>query len=98
MRVLRALLRKEYLQIFRDKLLLRQMMLMPFIQLFVLSTAATFEVKTARVYVVDRDQTSMSRGLADRLTASGRFAVVGSSLSMKPANDAMLGRDTDMIR
>jgi ABC-2 type transport system permease protein len=97
MRVLRALLRKEYLQIYRDKLLLRQMIMMPFIQLFVLSTAATFEVKTSRVYLVDRDQTSMSRALTDRLTASGRFEVVGSSLSMNPANEAILGRDADMI-
>jgi ABC-2 type transport system permease protein len=58
MRVLRVLLRKEYLQIFRDKLLLRQMILMPFIQLIVLSSAATFEVKTARIYLVDRDQSA----------------------------------------
>ena len=72
MRVLRALLCKEYLQIYRDKLRLRQMIMMPFIQLFLLSTAATFEVKTARVYVIDRDQSSMSRtGLDGRLRPAG---------------------------
>ena len=31
MRVLRVLLKKEYLQIFRDKLLLRQMIMMRFV-------------------------------------------------------------------
>ena len=56
LRILRVLLRKEYLQIFRDKLMLRQMILMPFIQLFLLSSAATFEVKTAKVFLVDLDQ------------------------------------------
>lgn len=97
MRILRVLLRKEYLQIFRDKLLLRQMLMAPFIQLLVLSSAATFEVKTARVYLVDRDQSTMSRGLADNLRASGRFKIVGATLSMTPANEALLARKADMI-
>ena len=97
MRVLRVLLRKEYLQIFRDKLLLRQMILMPFVQLIVLSSAATFEVKTARVYLVDRDQSTTSRGLTDRLRASGRFKVVNGSGSTNLANEALLGRDADLI-
>jgi ABC-2 type transport system permease protein len=90
MRVLRALLKKEYLQIFRDRLLLRQMILMPLIQLIVLSSAATFEVKTARVYLVDRDHTATSRGLVDRLRASGRFRFVGASPSMEIANESLL--------
>jgi ABC-2 type transport system permease protein len=97
MRVLKVLLRKEYLQIFRDKLLLRQMILMPFIQLIVLSSAATFEVKTSRVYLVDRDQSSVSRGLTDRLRASGRFRIVGGSGSMNLAGEALLSRDADRI-
>jgi ABC-2 type transport system permease protein len=97
MRVLRVLLRKEYLQIFRDKVMLRQMILMPFIQLIVLSSAATFEVKTAHLYVVDNDVTTMSRGLVDRLRASGRFEVVGGSQSVNLANEALLSRRTDMI-
>jgi ABC-2 type transport system permease protein len=97
MRVLKVLLRKEYLQIFRDKLLLRQMILMPFIQLIVLSSAATFEVKTARVYLVDRDQSPASRGLVDKLRASGRFEMVDGSGSMKLANEALLARRTDLI-
>lgn len=97
MRFLRVLLRKEFLQIFRDKLLLRQMIMAPFIQLLVLSSAATFEVKTSRLYLVDRDQTSMSRGLAEKLTASRRFRIVGTTLSMKSANEALLARKADMI-
>jgi len=43
-RVLKVLLRKEYLQIFRDKFMVAQMLLMPIIQLLLLSSAATFEV------------------------------------------------------
>lgn len=97
MRVLKVLLRKEYLQIFRDKVMLRQMIIMPFLQLMLLSNAATFEVKTARVYLVDRDQSSMSRSLVDRLRASARFRVVNASPSMDLANKALLERRADMI-
>jgi ABC-2 type transport system permease protein len=96
-RILRVLLRKEFLQIFRDKLLLRQMLMMPFIQLLVLSSAATFEVKTARVFLVDRDQSTMSHQLSTTLASSGRFRIIGRSVSMTPANEAMLARKTDMI-
>lgn len=96
-RVLRALLKKEYLQIFRDRVMLRQMLMMPFIQLLLLSSAATFEVKTARMYLVDDDHSETSRGLVEHLRASGRFVVVGASPSMEPANDALLSRDAGMI-
>ncbi len=97
MRILRVLLRKEYLQIFRDKVMLRQTLMLPFLQLLLLSSTATFEVKIARVYLVDRDQSAISRGLEDRLRASGRFHLVDGSQSMRLANEALLGRHAEMI-
>jgi ABC-2 type transport system permease protein len=97
MRVLRALLRKEFLQIGRDKLMIRQIFMMPAIQLMLLANAATFEVKSARLYVVDRDHSAASRGLVDRLRASGRFEVAEASASMALADDAMLARRVAVI-
>ena len=69
MQTLRYLLHKEFLQIFRDRFMVAQLMLMPIIQLLLLGNAATFEVKTARMYVVDRDHSEMSRGLVDKHAA-----------------------------
>lgn len=96
-RVLRALLKKEFLQIGRDKLMIRQIFIMPVVQLVILSSAATFEVKQASTYVVDRDHTTTSTGLVNRLRASGRFNLVGASPSMDLANDAMLSRKVGVI-
>ncbi len=96
-RTLRFMLRKEFLQIFRDRFMLRMMFIMPIVQLLVLSSAATFEIKRARMYVVDQDQSATSRGVVDRLQASGRFIVAGASPSMRLANDAILARDAGMI-
>ena len=97
MRTLRFLLRKEFLQIRRDPVILRLIFAMPMVQLIILSSAATFEVKQARMYVVDLDRTELSRGLVDRLAASGRFMPSGAAVSMQPANDAMLARRVDVI-
>ena len=97
MRALRILLVKEVLQIFRDRFMLRLSILMPIIQLLVLSNAATFEVKSARVYVVDRDASTMSRGVVNRLRASGRFVVEDASPSMELGNDALLSRRAGLI-
>ena len=97
MQTLRYLLRKEFLQIFRDRLMVMQLMLMPIIQLLLLGNAATFEVKSSRMYIVDRDQSETSRGLVDRMQASRRFIVVGASPSLDVANQWMLARKTDLI-
>jgi len=97
MRTLRFLLRKEFLQIVRDRLMLRQIILVPIIQLLILSSAATFEVKRAQLYVVDNDRTQTSRGLVDRLQASGRFVVAGAIPSMERANEALLARKVNVI-
>jgi ABC-2 type transport system permease protein len=97
MRTLRFLLRKEFLQITRDHLILRLIFVMPIVQLVILASAATFEVKRARMYVVDLDRTELSRGLVDRLAASGRFVPGGASPSMQLANEDMLTRKVDMI-
>ncbi len=97
MRSLVFLLRKEFLQIFRDRFMLRLTIVMPIVQLLILSSAATFEVKRATLFVVDGDHSATSRGLVDKLRASGRFVVVGTSPSMDIANDAMLARQAGMI-
>jgi ABC-2 type transport system permease protein len=97
MRTLRFLLRKEFLQIFRDRFMVALMFFMPIVQLLILSSAATFEVKSAQMFVVDRDHSASSRALVDRLRASGRFVVAGASPSMDLANDAMLARRVGII-
>jgi len=97
MRTLGYLLRKEFLQIFRDRFMVAQLLLMPIIQLLLLGNAATFEVKSSRMYVVDRDHSETSRGLVDRLQASGRFVMTGGSPSLDVANQLMLARKVDAI-
>jgi ABC-2 type transport system permease protein len=90
-RQLRVLLRKEFTHLRRDPVILRLLLVMPIIQLVVLANAATFEVKTAGLWVVDQDRSSEAAGLVDALTAAGRFLVVGRSPTAE-AGDAALRR------
>ena len=97
MRTLRFLLRKEFLQIVRDHVMLRLIIAVPIVQLVILSNAATFEVKRSQMYVVDDDRSELSRGLATRLVSSERFVLRDASPSMERANEAMLRRQVDVI-
>jgi ABC-2 type transport system permease protein len=97
MRVVLFLLRKEFLQIRRDRAMLRLLIAMPLVQLLVLSSAATFQIRQAPVYLVDGDRTGTSRGMVERLAASGRFRVVAASPSMALADEAMLERRVSVI-
>jgi ABC-2 type transport system permease protein len=97
MRPLLFLLRKEYLQILRDRTIMGMLIVMPLVQLLVLANAVTFEVRSSRMYVVDHDHSAMSRGLADRFAASGRFIPAEASSSTARAADAMLDRRVDVI-
>lgn len=97
MRTLRFLLRKEFLQIRRDRAMLRLLIVMPAIQLLILSSAATFEIRSTRMYLVDEDHTTASRGLVQRMVASGRFELAGASPSAALADDRLLDRDVSTI-
>jgi len=93
-----VLARAEVLHVVRDRATLMQIVLVPIIQLLILSNVATFAIRNSPIYVVDFDRTSVSRGLVDRLSASGFFELEGLSSSPDAANEALLlGRATLVV-
>lgn len=93
-----VLARAEVLHILRDKATLAQLVVIPIVQLLILSNVATFAIRRSPVWIVDYDHSSTSRGVVDRLSGSGYFSVVGQSASPDAANDAMLaGRATLVV-
>jgi ABC-2 type transport system permease protein len=92
-----ALARAEVLHVVRDRATLAQVIVMPLIQLLILSYVATFAIRQSPVYVVDFDRTSTSRGLVSRLRASGLFDIVGESASPALADDAMLRGQVTLV-
>jgi ABC-2 type transport system permease protein len=97
MRTILFLVRKEFLQIFRDHTTVVQIFMIPIVQLLVLSNAATFDLKQTRVLVVDEDQTTVSAGLIQRLEAGGQFRVIRAEPTSATVEQALLDREVTAV-
>src|SRR5215510_14568868 len=97
MRTVLFLVRKEFLQIFRDRTTVFQIFLIPIVQLLVLANAATFEVKRVAILVVDEDRTTVSTGLVERLEAGKQFRVVRYVPSDQDVEHALLDRQVTAV-
>ncbi len=73
---LRALVRKEFLQILRDPNSLVIALLIPIIELFLLGYAATYDVRNVPLAIWDQDMRSGSRALVDAFRTTDAFRVV----------------------
>jgi len=80
----------EVLHIVRDRILLAQTLVVPMVQLLVLSSAATFEIRNTPIQIVDFDRSSASRGVVSHLAANGHFDVVDTTPSLDRANERLL--------
>jgi len=96
-RTVGVLLRKEFRQVRRDRVMLIQIFAIPLVQLLVLANAATFEIRDSRMFIVDESRGSDSRGLARRFAASDYFSIDGVSSSVRPANEGMMAGDVALI-
>jgi ABC-2 type transport system permease protein len=76
--VLGHIIRKEFLQMRRDRKLIPAMILGPLVQLLVLGFAANTDVTDVPLVLVDQDRSSASRELLDRFTGSGYFHLAGA--------------------
>ena len=73
MRLLAVLIRKEFLQIRRDKAILRMIFILPIVQLMVLGYAANVDLENVPITFLDQDRTAASRALAEAFLATSTF-------------------------
>jgi ABC-2 type transport system permease protein len=97
MRTVLFLVRKEFLQIFRDRTTVFQIFMIPVVQLLVLANAATFDVKQVAMMVVDEDRSTVSAGLVRRLEAGGQFRVVRYEPGDARLDHALLDREVTAV-
>lgn len=77
-----SIVRKEFVQIFRDPRTLALIIIMPIMQLFLLGYAATTDVRNISMAVWDQSQSAQSRELLDAFRAADYFTIeysVGST-------------------
>ena len=97
MRTIFYLIRKEFLQIFRDKFLGRAIFAIPIVQMLILVPAVTFEIKEVNLCVVDKDLSTESRELVGKLVGSSFFRVRHTTFSEREANDLLHRDQCDLI-
>ena len=97
MKIILHILRKEFIQIFRNKTMLPIIFIMPLLQLIILVHAATLEMKRIEMVVVDMDLSSTSRELTNKFKGSPFFVINGYSFSLDEAKNELKSGNTDLI-
>jgi ABC-2 type transport system permease protein len=77
-----ALTWKEFLQLKRDRMTLRMIVMVPFMQTLIFGYAINYDVKDLRTIVLDESRSYESRELVAKMTATGYFRLVGHVDSM----------------
>jgi ABC-2 type transport system permease protein len=83
------MLRKEFIQMRRDRLTLAMMVMLPAIQMVLFGYAVRTEVRNLPTVVVDEANTAQSRALAQRLFNTGNLRAVGTETDRLEATRAI---------
>ncbi len=97
MKTILFLLRKEFLQIFRNRVIVAMIFVMPIIQLLILANAADYEVRNLKLQVIDQDHSSWSRQLVGHFSASPYFDLTGRVASAKKGITAIEADEADLV-
>jgi len=78
-----ALTWKEFLQLKRDRMTLRMIVMVPILQTLIFGYAINYDVKDLRTIVLDESRSFESRELVAKMTATGYFRLVGHVESLE---------------
>src|ERR1043165_7548985 len=81
-----SIIRKEFIQIFRDPRSIDLNLVMPIVQLFLLGYAATTDVKNVPIAIWDESRTPQSRALLDAFRAANYFHIAYEVYSKEQIN------------
>ncbi len=97
MRIIFYIVQKEFRQIFRDRVMLPIILVMPIVQLLVLSYTATFELKNTRLSIIDHDRSSLSRDLTAKFASSPFYSVNFLASSYNEGMEQLKTNDADQL-
>ena len=93
---IRELVRKEFIQLFRDKRNRVLLFAAPLIQILVFGYVVNFDIRNIRVALLDFSRTQESRNLVDDFTGSNIFHITHHLSSEKELTDLLLKGKVDM--
>jgi len=93
---IRELVRKEFIQLFRDKKNRPLLIISPLVQLIVFGYVVTTDVRDIRVGLVDRSRTPESRRLMDAIDGNKTFRITHYLNDPKELDDLLFRRKINM--
>ena len=97
MRRILYIVQKEFKQILRNKVMKPILIVMPIVQLAILSYTADFTVKNIRIFIQDRDQSALSQKLINKISNSDNFIFSGVSPVYSDGFDMMQKNNIDVM-
>jgi len=91
------MVRKEFIQVFRDPRMLGFLFIAPIFQLFLFGYAITTDVRNIRLGIQDRDRSEASRDLARSVIQSGYFTRAEEIRSDEQLGRALVAGRVDMV-
>lgn len=95
--VLKAIIKKEFIQTMRDPRMRLVIFAMPIIQTLIFGVAITNDVKNLRVTYCDQDQSSLSMAIPDQLQAGGYFRIHRRTQDCEDAKKDLLRNRSNVV-
>ncbi len=93
---IRELVRKEFIQLFRDKRNRVLLFVAPLLQLLVFGYVVNYDIRNIRLALIDESHSTQSRTLVENFTASGIFSIARHLSSDRELTDFLLTGKADM--
>ncbi len=97
MRTIIFILRKEFLQILRNKAMIPIIIFLPLVQLLILAHAVTYEIKNINFAVIDLDKTKYSRELISKFSQNTYFTLKDNFDNVEHAFDGFKKNEFKLI-
>lgn len=97
MNSIRSIVRKEFLQLRRDRKMLPIVILAPIIQLVLLGYAANLDVRSLRLAVYDADRSMASRALTGEFLSTDYFISAGELILNRDVEAELLAGRADIV-
>ena len=97
MRTIFILIKKEFLQVFRNSLLMQILIVAPLVQFLLFPFTADYEIKTLNISFIDNDRSSITKEMQNRFEYSKYFVSYGLLETKKEAEDLMLRDEIDIL-
>lgn len=97
MRIILMLIKKEFLQVFRNPLLLSILVVAPLVEFMIFPYCADYEIKVLDIAFIDHDRSQISKDIINSFNASDIFVTHGLLQSKKQADEMMAHDKIDLL-